>query len=388
MVSIPLRILVIEDCEDDYDLLLLKLRQAGFDPRSVRVETVAEIQQALKSKEWQIVFSDFDLPGYDGLLALQLVRKSNAELPFFIVSGVIDEEQAVAAMKAGAQDYFFKGKLARLGPAVSRELHDAEQRRERRQAQADLDRDRNLLRHDRIRFVDVMSHEFRTPLNIINVAAGMLTRYGERMSIADRQERISEIQDAVARMTRVIDKVLLTSRIELHEWDLRPETFDLAVWCEEFLAHGVSAADQRRRVCLRLSELPAKVTMDSRLIEISLQNLISNALKYSPADAPVELEVCGKEPGRIAFTVRDFGIGITKTDKPHVFTSFFRGTNVGDIPGSGLGLAIVKGCTDLHGGTLDIESEPGRGTCIRMCLPDWLKKADMLEECSGSRHKG
>src|SRR5208283_1444213 len=182
----PLRTLVIEDCEDDHGLLLLKLRQAGFEPDALCVDTVADIEEALKLNGWQIVFSDFDLPGFNGLRALELVRAINSEVPFFIVSGVIDEEQAVAAIKAGAQDYFFKGKLARLGPAVGRELHEAEQRRQRREAKVELDRDRNVLRSDRIRFVDVMSHEMRTPLNIINVAAGMLDRYGERMELSGR----------------------------------------------------------------------------------------------------------------------------------------------------------------------------------------------------------
>jgi len=226
----PLRALVIEDCEDDYDLLLLKLREAGYAAAAVRVETVAEIREALAAEDWQIVVSDFDLPGFDGLRALELVRAGNPEVPFFIVSGVIDEGQAVAAMKAGAQDYFFKGKLARLGPAVSRELHEVEERHKHSAARQQLDRDRNLLRHDRIRFVDVMSHEFRTPLNIINVAAGMLGRYGERMDASARRERITEIQDAVLRMTRMIDQVLLTSRLELRKWDLRCDTFDPAAW--------------------------------------------------------------------------------------------------------------------------------------------------------------
>src|SRR5262249_322751 len=143
--------------------------------------------------------SDYDLPGFDGLRALELVRSRDLEIPFIIVSGVMDEEQAVAAMKAGAQDYLFKGKLARLGPAVARELHEAEQRRRRREAQIALDRDRNQLQHDHLRFVDVMSHEMRTPLNIINVAAGLLSHYGDRMDREDRAERVTEIQDAVVR---------------------------------------------------------------------------------------------------------------------------------------------------------------------------------------------
>ena len=363
----PLRSLIIEDCEDDHDLLLLKLRQSGFEPAARRVETIPDIKDALARQEWQIIFSDFNLPGFDGLRALDLVRARDPEVPFFIVSGVIDEEQAVAAMKAGAQDYFFKDKLARLGPAVSRELQEAEQRRRRRQAQA------------------VMSHEFRTPLNIINVAAGMMARYGERMGVSGRQERISEIQEAVGRMTRIIDNVLLTSRIELRQWDLRPETFDLAVWCEDFLAYNVAGADHWRRVRLQFSDLPPIVTMDRHIIEIALQNLISNALKYSPSDSPVDLQVHGQKPGRIAFTIQDYGIGIPLQDMPHILNSFYRASNAGDVPGSGLGLAIVKGCTDLHGGTLHIESQPGLGTCIRMCLPDCLQSRDTAEEISVSQ---
>jgi len=381
----PLHVLVVEDCEDDYDLLLLKLKQAGFEAGAIRVDTVAEIEDALTREDWQMVISDFDLPGFDGLRALAVVRERNPEIPFFIVSGVIDEEQAVAVMKAGAQDYFSKGKLARLGSAVGRELHEAEQRRRRQEAEADIDRDRKLLRHDRIRFIDVMSHELRTPLNIINVAAGMLARYWQRMDAGARQERILEIQNAVAGMTRTIDKVLLTSRLEFQRWDLRAETFNLADWCEEFLAHSMGDTDQKGRVDLEMGALPGKVAMDQRLIEIALQNLLSNALKYSPTDSTVHLGVEGDDRGRIRFVVRDHGIGITEQDMPHVTASFYRGRNVGDTPGTGLGLAIVKACTDLHGGTLEIESQPGKGTRIQMCLPNWLQLGGMLEEVSSSR---
>jgi signal transduction histidine kinase len=375
----PLRTLVIEDCEDDHDLLLLKLGQAGFAPSALRVQTIGEIEEAFQASEWQMVFSDFDLPGFDGLRALELVKALDPETPFFIVSGVIDEEQAVAAMKAGAQDYFFKGKLTRLGPAVRRELHEAEERRQRREARVELDRDRNQLRHDRIRFVDVMSHETRTPLNIINVAAGMLSRYGERMGQNGRQERITEIQDAVARMTRVIDKVLLTSRLELQRWELKSETFEPTAWCEEFLRRDIGDSGLCNRVRVTYTNLPPKVAMDQRVIEIALQNLLSNALKYSPPESPVELELCGDAPGGIRFSVRDCGIGIPEADMPHILESFYRAANVGDVPGTGLGLAIVKACTDLHGGTLEIASKPGGGTDINMCLPDWLRRTRAAE---------
>jgi signal transduction histidine kinase len=381
----PFRILIVEECEDDYDLLVLKLRQAGFEPSAFRVETVAEIQEALSRSEWDMVFSDFDLPGFNGLLALDLVRARNPDIPFFIVSGVIDEEQAVAAMKAGARDYFFKGKLARLGPAVSREMREANQRRRRREAQVELDRGRDLLRHDGIRSVDVMSHELRTPLNIINVAAGMLVRYNEQMDSSGRRERISEIQAAVGRMTRVIDRALLTSRLEMQRWNLRSEAFDLAAWCREFLAQNPENARDRRRIRLQLVDVPPKVAMDQRVVEIALENLLSNGLKYSPPDSPVDLEVRGDGSGRIQFTVRDQGIGIPEKDVPHVWDSFYRGSNATDAPGAGLGLAIVKGCTEVHGGTIEVESRLGEGTCVKMRLPDGLQLPDGEKELAVSR---
>jgi signal transduction histidine kinase len=375
-----LKVLIVEDCEDDRDLILLNLHEAGFDLNETAVDTLDEIESCLASSDWQLIISDFDLPGFNGIRALELVRAHNPDIPFFIVSGVIDEEQAVAAMKAGAQDYFFKGKLARLGPAITRELREAEQRRKRQEAQAALDRDRDILRHDRIRFIDVMSHEFRTPLNIINVAAGMLARYADQMDAGARGERLSEIQSAVGRMTRIIDKVLLTSRLELHRWELQSEVFDLAAWCKAFIAE--TCIDTRGRIRLRIGTVPAKVAMDCRVLDIALQNLLSNALKYSPPESTVDLEITGTESGRVQFTIRDRGIGIPPADVPHVMSAFFRGGNVGDVPGTGLGLAIVKGCMDVHGGTIEVDSKPEAGTTVTIRLPDWLRVKSTPQEVS------
>lgn len=375
----PLRVLIIEDCEYDRDLLLLRLRQAGFRVDAEAVETLAEIELALAKDDWQIILSDFDLPGFDGLRAFELVRQHNPEVPFFIVSGVLDEEQAVAALRAGAQDYFFKGKLARLGPAINRELKEAEQRRRRNEAQNALDRDRNILRHDRIRFIDVMSHEFRTPLNIIHVAASMLARYGDRMDADGRRERISEIKDSVARMTRTIEKVLLTSRLEMHRWELKSETLNLAAWCADFL--GQFAAD-KQRILLTISNVADEIAMDPRVLEIALQNVLSNALKYSPPDSPIQFDICGDGCGRVRFTIRDRGIGILDADMPFLLTSFQRGSNVGSVQGTGLGLAIVKGCMDIHDGTIDIQSKPGIGTSVTISLPDGLRLSKPLRDMS------
>ena len=133
-----MRILIVEDNPDDADLLLLELRSAGLEVVHERVQTEAAMNAALDAKQWDIVISDHSLPGFSGLAALSLVQRRGMDLPFILVSGNVGEETAVAAMKAGASDYLMKDKLARLVPAVQRELRDAEVRREARRTERHL----------------------------------------------------------------------------------------------------------------------------------------------------------------------------------------------------------------------------------------------------------
>ena len=129
---------MIEDSEDDATLLEIELRRAGYAPVCHRVETPEALSAALERQDWDLIIADYRLPRFDGLAALALVKEKGLDLPFIIVSGYITEETAVAAMKAGAHDYVMKDNLARLGPAVERELRDAEVRRERRRSEGQL----------------------------------------------------------------------------------------------------------------------------------------------------------------------------------------------------------------------------------------------------------
>jgi PAS domain S-box-containing protein len=141
----PLNILIVEDAEDDALLLLRELRRAGFDPVSERVETAEDMKAALGQRPWDVVISDYLMPKFSGLAALDVLRESGLDLPFIIVSGNIGEDIAVNAMKAGAHDYIIKGNLARLIPAVERELRDAEMRRDRGRAEEQLRASRQKL---------------------------------------------------------------------------------------------------------------------------------------------------------------------------------------------------------------------------------------------------
>lgn len=134
----PLKVLVVEDSEIDAMLLVEQLREGGYEPESRRVETADDLTDALEKQNWDIVFSDHNMPSFSSTEALQVVRSTARDIPFIIVSGSIDEEAAVAAMRSGAQDYMMKGNMVRLVAAVDRELMDARERRARRIAERAL----------------------------------------------------------------------------------------------------------------------------------------------------------------------------------------------------------------------------------------------------------
>jgi signal transduction histidine kinase len=128
-MTTPLRLLIIDDSHDDALLMTRAIRAGGFDVAYRRVQTEAELQGALSEKSWDAIVSDYAIPGFSGLEALDLVKLKADDVPFIIVSGVIDEEKAISAMKAGARDYLRKSDLKRLAPAIARELGEAAKRR-------------------------------------------------------------------------------------------------------------------------------------------------------------------------------------------------------------------------------------------------------------------
>jgi PAS domain S-box-containing protein len=144
-VNGDLRILVIEDSEDDLLLVQYEFKRAGYAPYIERVETSADMQHALLKDRWDVIISDYILPRFSGLEALAMLKESGQDIPFIIVSGKIGEDIAVEAMRAGAQDYIVKGNLGRLVPAVERELREADTRRQRRVAEEALKESQAML---------------------------------------------------------------------------------------------------------------------------------------------------------------------------------------------------------------------------------------------------
>lgn len=137
-MSAPLRLLLIEDSEDDAFLLLRHIKKAGYDLQSERVQTAEAMRNALNENSWDIIISDHSMPNFTGMDALEILQATAKDIPFIMVSGAVGEERAVQIMKAGAADYVMKDNLARLLPAIERELRDAQSRRQRKAAEAQI----------------------------------------------------------------------------------------------------------------------------------------------------------------------------------------------------------------------------------------------------------
>ena len=142
--SVPIRVLLVEDSEDEAELIRLELRRGSFEPVWRRVDTEPDFLAALE-EEWDLILSDYQMPTFDGLRAFRLYRERGLDIPFLFVSGALGEERAVEAMRAGARDYLIKGKLGRLNAAIRRELAEARNRQSQRLAEQSAEREQRRL---------------------------------------------------------------------------------------------------------------------------------------------------------------------------------------------------------------------------------------------------
>ena len=220
------------------------------------------------------------------------------------------------------------------------------------------------------RFVSMTSHEFRTPLSVIVSSSEMVEAYGERWPAEKKAEHLGRIRGAAKAMTRMLDAILLIGRSDAGMLKFEPHPLDADRLFRDVIEDAEQGARQAHRVAYRAPTDGLRVVADEALLRHILENLLSNALKYSPAEAPVQFDAA-QQNGTLVLTVRDRGIGIPESDRRRLFETFHRGANVGSVAGTGLGLAIVKRAADLHGGQVSVESEVGAGTCftVRLACP-------------------
>jgi len=369
-VSKAIKVLVVEDSEDDAKLVMRSLRRAGFEPLYRRVQDIDALRSAFRDEHWDAVLSDFRMPGFTGVEALTIFRSFGLDIPFIFVSGTIGEETAVAAMKAGASDYVMKQNLARLAPVLERELAQAAIRTEHRRAQ------QAIAQHERLRALGQMAsgiaHDINNALSpaalyvqwLLEREGGLSTRARERLQQVDHA--LAHVAATVGRLRefyRQRDPPPTLVRLQPNELVRQVLELTQARWSD--------MPQQRGKVIELRTELapnpPPLMAVESELCD-ALVNLIFNAVDAMPdgGTLTVRTRVIDGPVPRVGIEVNDSGTGMDEETQRHCLEPFF--TTKGEH-GTGLGLAMVYGAVQRHGGRLQIDSALGRGTTVSLRLP-------------------
>jgi two-component system cell cycle sensor histidine kinase/response regulator CckA len=372
-MSKALRALFVEDSERDAELLLYELEESGYLVTHTRVQTAEAMKAALESASWDVVFSDYSMPTFNAMGALDVLKASGLDLPFIIVSGTIGEETAVAALKAGAHDFLVKARLARLIPALERELRDVCVRRERLQLE---DRLRQSQKMEGIgRLAGGIAHDFN---NILTTIGGYSEMILEQIG-ADKpiSADLVEIRTAVDRAAQLTRQLLAFSRqqvFRIEELDLREVVRGMQSMLQRLIGEDVV-------VKLILPDRLQPLRADRVQLEQVLMNIAANARDAMPkggrftiatsiASAEAVVGITGlpaADGDYVQLTMSDSGTGMDARTRERLFEPFFTTKELGK--GTGLGMATVYGIVQQLGGYIAVSSEVGKGTTFTLFFP-------------------
>jgi signal transduction histidine kinase len=375
-----LRALIADDSEDDVFFLLRELRKAGYEPDYERVSTAPAMKAALERQAWDIVISDYEMPHFGGFEALQLLKESGQDLPFILVSAVVSEETAVAAMKAGAHDYIMKRKLARLVPAIERELREAQTRIARKAAEEALRQSEEQLRQTQKieavgRLAAGVAHDFNNFLTAITGHSELLLR---QMDADDPRRKNAEQIEKVAYMAAALTRQLLTF---CRKQVIEPRVLELNAVIRniERMLRLLIGEDIEFSTSLGLAA--GHIKGDLGQMEQVIMNLAVNARDAMPKGGKLTITTANTTLDKnhlknfpdlfagdyVMIAIADTGTGMSEEVKAHLFEPFFTTKPLGK--GTGLGLATCFGIVKQNNGLIRVHSELGRGTTFEIYFP-------------------
>lgn len=246
-------------------------------------------------------------------------------------------------------------------------LHRQMVKRQRAETiQRTLAQEKELSEH-KLRFLSMISHEFRTPLSIILGSAQLLAESSQQWT-EKKLKNLHRIQSSAKLMTKLLTDILTVTRAEAGKMECNPKLIELESFCLNLIEDIQFCSETQHRIKFVSQAQCTHAALDEKLLYSILSNLLSNALKYSPRGGNVHF-ILSCEPEAVIFQLKDEGIGIPLEDQQALYEPFYRSKNVGDIVGTGLGLAVVKKCLDLHEGQISVESIVGVGTTFTVKIP-------------------
>ena len=362
--------LVAEDSNDDYELLLRNLRKGGYVVESERVYTRDGLVRALQ-KPWDLLVSDWIMPGFGGTAVLEYVAANRLGLPCIVVSGTPGEEAAVQALRLGALDFLSKDKPGLIVPAVQRALREAADHVARVTAERERVRleEANRLKNE---FLANMSHELRTPLNAIIGFAELLHDGAVDPSSPQHQEFLGDILASGRHLLQLINDILDLAKIEAGKLEFRPERIELAKLLGEVVATlRTTAAGKQLRVELACDPEIGEVVIDPSRLKQVAYNFLSNAIKFTPERGLVTVRARPEDATSWRLEVEDTGVGISDDDQRRLFLEFeqLEAGVAKRHQGTGLGLALTRRLVEAQGGSVGVRSKHGAGSTFHAVLP-------------------
>jgi signal transduction histidine kinase len=378
-----LSLLLVEDSEDDALLLTNFLEEGGYTLQSRRIETPEQFRLALDERSWDLIVADYNLPRFSGLAALAILKERDLDIPFILVSGAIGEETAVTALKSGAHDFLLKDKLARLVPAVTRELNEAKNRKNLREAEAEREQLlqalaeakelAELANQRKSKVLAFVAHEFKNPLKAVSTFSELLCKESLGPLNEQQKEYVTHINTACEHLRELINDILDIAPIEAGIIELHPQRIHLHTLLEDVKTILQDPAAQKQvTLHFQIQDGIDYLTVDPKRFRQILINLLSNAVKYTVDNDNVILAVqVNRLTQQVEIQVTDHGPGIPPGELKNLFQDYYRVRNklTAQKEGLGLGLALTKKLVELHGGNITVASTLGSGTCFELVLP-------------------
>ena len=372
-MSERIKILVVEDNPADAELLVRELRRSGFDFDWQRVDTEVEYLAELNSS-LHLILSDFEMPEFNGLRALELLKQQpTLDIPFIIVSGTIGEEMAVAVMREGVADYLLKDRITRLAPAVRRALQEVSERNERKRLEA------QFLEAQKMevvgQFAGGIAHDFNNVLAVILGYSELIS--ADLGSDHPTHQKVEQIRLAAERAVGLTRQLLVFSRKETVQ-AVELDVNEVVNGMEKMLRHLL---DQGIKMTVVYGDKIGTIKADSGYVWQVLMNLVINARDAMPTGGKLAIQTSatlldeayvkvhpGTTPGEyVMLSISDTGIGMTDEVKARLFEAFFTTKPLGK--GTGLGLITCQTVVRQSGGHIDVFSEVGKGTTFKVYFP-------------------
>lgn len=380
MIQKKVYILCLEDNPNDLGLMIRQIGKSGLDFSYKQIQTKEELIQELKASEPDLILSDFSMPSFDGMEALEIAKRYAPITPFLFVSGWLGEEAAIEALKRGATDYISKNKISKLNFSIERALREAEERNSVDEIEKQNETLKSqLIQAQKLEAISLLAtgvaHEINNPLTIIiNFAQLILAQSKDEpilryaSNILEEGERISKITKDLLRLSRqeknIFSKVdfreVVQRTVSLCEQLFKKDNIQINLNIPEDIPEIECVPQQIQQVVLNLLN-NARDALNQRYPKYDADKLILiSAKKFEKEDKPW-IQMC----------VEDRGVGIPRDEAMKIFSPFFTTKKVDK--GTGLGLSVSTGIVKDHGGELFYESKENEYTRFFINLPVFME---------------